>query len=235
MLGRAYSFIEVKSFDDDKRIIEGIATTPSTDRMLDIVRPLGAKFELPIPFLWQHKHDAPVGHVIDASPKKTGIPFKAQLAKLDEPGLLKDQLDMAWQSLKLRLVRAVSIGFNPTKWSFLDNGGIDYEEWDWMELSGVTIPAQPEAVITAVKQFDRILRQEAGVAEFIPPSLPANADCMITTIKTYDAAQRASVASESTPEGDAAGGATAPKTVRVVKLADLGRDRPPFVIRHIRR
>lgn len=171
-LNRAYSFIEIKAVDDKKRTLEGIATTPTPDRVQDIVRPLGAKFELPIPFLWQHRHDEPIGHVIAAEPKKTGIHFKAEIAQTDEPGILKDRLDEAWQSLKLRLVRATSIGFNPLKWSFMENGGIDYEEWDWLELSGVTIPAQPEAVITAVKQFDRIYREAEGIPEFEIPSAP---------------------------------------------------------------
>jgi HK97 family phage prohead protease len=176
MLNRAYSFIEVKSFDDDKRIIEGIATTPSPDRLQDVVNPLGAKFTLPIPFLWQHRHDQPIGHVIEAAPNKGGIPFKAQLVKAEEPGALMDRLDEAWQSIKLRLVRAVSIGFAPLKWVYNEKtGGIDYEEWDWLELSGVTIPAQPEAVINQVKQFDRMFREAEGVPEFVIPPPPSAA------------------------------------------------------------
>lgn len=174
-LARAYSFIEVKSFDDDKRIIEGVATTPAPDRMQDVVNPMGARFDLPIPFLWQHNHDEPVGRVIDADPKPSGIPFKAQIERIDEPGLVKDMLDKAWHSLKLKLVRAVSIGFAPIKYSFLESGGIDFEEWDWLELSGVTIPAQPEAVITAVKQFDRIYREAQGIPDLEIPAPPADA------------------------------------------------------------
>lgn len=178
MLNRAYSFIEVKSFDDSKRIIEGVATTPSLDRMQDTINPLGAKFTLPTPFLWQHDHSQPIGHVIDADVKKTGIQFKSQIVKAEEPGILMDRLDEAWQSLKLRLVRAVSIGFAPLKWVYNEvSNGIDYEEWDWLELSAVTIPANPEAVITQVKQFDRIFREAHGVPEFqIPP--PPNAAAM---------------------------------------------------------
>ena len=65
---------------------------------------MGAKFNLPMPLLWQHKHDQPVGHVEYAKPTKTGIPFKARIAKSDEPGTLKDRLDEAWQSIKLKLV-----------------------------------------------------------------------------------------------------------------------------------
>jgi|UPI0004BBC4F4 HK97 family phage prohead protease len=174
-LARAYSFIEIKSADDDRRIIEGVATTPTPDRSQDIVRPMGAKFSLPLPFLWQHRHDEPIGHVIDADPKPSGIKFKAQIQKTDEPGKLKDRLDEAWLSLKLKLVRATSIGFRPLKYSFIENGGIDFEEWDWLELSGVTIPANPDAAITAVKQFDRIFREAQGIPdlEILPPEAPA--------------------------------------------------------------
>lgn len=207
MLARAYSFIEVKSFDDDKRILEGVATTPSADRMRDRVNPMGAKFQLPIPFLWQHRHDEPIGHVIDADAKKSGIKFKAQIAQTDEPGTLKDRLDEAWQSLKLKLVRATSIGFNPLKWSYLDDGGIDFEEWEWLELSGVTIPANPDAVISAVKQFDRIYRQAEGIPDFELPKISA-------------------------PPAPAASG----KSVRVVRLDAPARDgAKPFVIRQIHR
>lgn len=205
MLNRAYSFIEVKSFDDDKRIIEGVATTPTPDRVQDIIRPLGAKFTLPVPFLWQHDHNEPVGNVIDADPKKSGIDFKAQIAKTDEPGLVKDMLDKAWQSIKLRLVRATSIGFNPLKWSFLENGGVDYEEWDWLELSAVTIPANPEAVISAVKQFDRIYREAQGIPEFEYPEIP-------------------SAPKEPAPKG---------KKAVVVRLGAAAQDAAPFVIRRI--
>jgi HK97 family phage prohead protease len=204
MLNRAYSFIEIKSFDDDKRIIEGVASTPTPDRMQDRVNPLGAKFELPIPFLWQHRHAEPIGHVIDADPKKSGIPFKALVAKTDEPGKLKDRLDESWQSLKLRLVRATSIGFNPLKWSFLESGGMDFEEWDWMELSAVTIPANPEAVISAVKQFDRIYREAEGIPEFEYPEIPAELLKQDATVKMLP----------------------------IVKL-DPARDRAPFVINKI--
>ncbi|WP_375282892.1 HK97 family phage prohead protease [Sphingobium yanoikuyae] len=174
-LARAYSFIEIKSADDDRRIIEGVATTPTPDRSQDIVRPMGAKFSLPLPFLWQHRHDEPIGHVIDADPKPSGIKFKAQIQKTDEPGKLKDRLDEAWLSLKLKLVRATSIGFRPLKYSFIENGGIDFEEWDWLELSGVTIPANPDAAITAVKQFDRIFREAQGIPdlEILHPEAPA--------------------------------------------------------------
>lgn len=165
MENRAYSLLSVKAIDDDKRIIEGIASTPSPDRMGDIVNPMGAKFKLPIPFLWQHNHDQPIGHVISAKATKQGIWFRAQIAKTDEPGKLKELLDFAWQSIKLKLVAAVSIGFRPVKYSYLDDGGLEFDEWEWFELSAVTVPAQAEATIDAVKSIDAELRKAAGIVD----------------------------------------------------------------------
>jgi len=170
MQSRAYSFLTLKAVNEEERIIEGVATSPSPDRLGDIVNPMGAKFSLPIPLLWQHNHDEPIGHVIEASPSPEGIWFKAKIASTVEPGKLKELLDFAWQSIKMKLVAAVSIGFKPDKYSFLDTGGIEFSEWEWYELSAVTIPAQAEATISAVKSIDAGLRKAAGVAE---PEIPA--------------------------------------------------------------
>src|SRR5688572_936963 len=48
---RAWSTLTVKSVDSERREIEGIASTPSVDRVGDIVEPMGAKFTLPMPLL----------------------------------------------------------------------------------------------------------------------------------------------------------------------------------------
>jgi HK97 family phage prohead protease len=172
-MDRAYSLLDIRAVDDDARVIEGIASTPSPDRYGDIVDPMGAKFALPMPLLWQHNAEKPVGTVEFAKPTKSGIPFKARIAKVDEPGTLKDRVDEAWQSLKARLVRAVSIGFRSLKHSYLDNGGIEFSEWEWLELSLVTIPANADATITSIKSIDRtalalVGKTRGGVVRLIP-------------------------------------------------------------------
>src|SRR5690606_23572056 len=73
---RAYSVLEIKAVDAEKREIEGIATTPSVDRVGDVVEPFGAKFTLPIPLLHHHRHDQPVGQVVSAKPTKDGISIR---------------------------------------------------------------------------------------------------------------------------------------------------------------
>ena len=161
---RAYSLLEIRSADDDARVIEGIASTPTPDRYQDIVDPLGAKYALPMPLLWQHHHAEPVGHVEFAELTEEGIPFRATLARTDEPGTLKDRLDEAWQSVKLRLVRAVSIGFRPLESSYMqETGGIRFLSWEWLELSLVTIPANSEATINTIRSIDTTTRAALGI------------------------------------------------------------------------
>src|SRR5690606_11645921 len=80
---RAYSVVDFKSMDEDgdKVWLEGIATTPTPDRMGDIVEPDGAKFKLPIPLLWQHNASQPVGMVETAEITKDGISVRAWIKK----------------------------------------------------------------------------------------------------------------------------------------------------------
>lgn len=163
-MDRAYSLLEVRELQEEARIVEGIASTPAADRYGDIVEPLGAQFSLPMALLWQHDASKPVGTVEFAKPTKTGIPFKARLADVKEPGALKDRVDEAWQSIKANLVRAVSIGFRSLEHSYMEGGGIHFQKWEWLELSLVTIPANSEAVITAVKNMDRQHIAAAGRA-----------------------------------------------------------------------
>ncbi len=161
-MNRAYSILEIKAVKEDERVIEGIASTPTPDRVGDIVEPLGAQFRLPMPLLWQHRSSEPVGNVTFAKPNKDGIPFKAKIEQTQEPGRLKDRLDEAWQSVKLGLVRAVSIGFTINAYEILKEGGWRINEWEWLELSLVTIPANADATITTIRSIDADLLAATG-------------------------------------------------------------------------
>lgn len=210
-LERAYSALEIKAARDDMRVIEGIASTPRPDRAGDVVVPEGAKFALPLPLLLDHNSTLAVGDVDFAEVTSKGIKFRAHIKSIDESGEVKDLVDKAWQLAKSGLRRFVSIGFRP-----LEDGyeriatGLKFTDWEWLELSMVTVPAQPDAAFHAksldeqieiIRNIDR--RLLAG-----GPEIPAN------------------------PATVAASG----KSVRVVKLADNARaGAKPFVIRSIRR
>jgi len=166
---RAYSLLTVKSVDEDARIITGIATTPETDRMGDVVEPKGAQFKLPIPLLWQHNAHQPIGHVTAARVTADGIEITAQITKFDEPGALKDRLDEAWQSIKAGLVRGLSIGFKAIESARIEGTyGYRFLKWLWLELSAVTIPANSEATITAIKSLDAPFLAATGTQDGRP-------------------------------------------------------------------
>src|SRR4051812_48642878 len=108
---RAYATLEIKSVDEEAGTITGIASTPSTDRMGDIVEPKGAEFQLPIPLLWQHESDQPIGNVLQAKVTAAGINITAKI----ERGILPE-IDRAWALIKAGLVRGLSIGFKPLEY-----------------------------------------------------------------------------------------------------------------------
>ena len=166
---RAYSVFEVKSVSGDKRVFTGLATSPVPDRAGDIVEPLGVKFQNPVSLLWQHQHDKPIGTVVFDKPTAKGITFTATVATIDEPGPLKDLVDMAWQAIKAELVRGVSIGFRSLKHAFLKDGGVHFQETEVYELSAVTIPMHQLATIQAIKSMDTGARRSGAGIPLIYP------------------------------------------------------------------
>lgn len=170
---RAYALLEIKSFDDDARTFEGIASTPSVDLGGDIMDPMGAQFTLPIPLMWQHGKGAikdPVGWVTSAAPNKSGIPVKGRFAKVDFPLSLKEDLDRAWALVKSKLVRGLSIGWTPIDGTPEKGGNVRWTKWGWRELSAVHIPMNTEASITLIKSLDLAARASSGRSA--PPGPP---------------------------------------------------------------
>lgn len=157
-MNRAYALLEVKRVDEDARIITGMATTPTPDRVQDIVEPDGAQFKLPLPLLWQHDSKQPIGHVTHAKVGKDGIEIIAKIAK----GVTAE-IDRAWALIKAGLVQGLSIGFKEIETSFIEKtNGIRFLKWEWLELSAVTIAANSEASIATIKSLDTAQRAASG-------------------------------------------------------------------------
>lgn len=149
------SVLNIKSVDEDKRIIEGIASTPVPDRYGDVVVPEGIQFKLPIPFLYQHVSSKVIGNVLEARIGAEGMAIKAQLAPRD---LEDEDTETAWKKIKGGLVRGLSIGFRSLEESYDKvTGGFRYLKTEILEISAVTIPANAEASITSVKSADSAL------------------------------------------------------------------------------
>lgn len=212
--GRAYAVFETKALDEKRRIFTGWATTPAPDRVQDTIDPMGATFKNPLVLLHQHRHDAPIGSVKFDKPTAKGIQFTAEIPVIDEPGPLKDRVDTAWGEIKAGIVRAVSIGFRPLKCAYREDGGIDFQEVEIYELSTVSVPANAQAVISAIKSLDKAAMVKAGV----------DPQDFVRAFDTF-------ASKNSSDPAPAASG----KKSRVVKLNEPSRVREPFQLLHVKR
>ncbi len=148
---RTFSLLTIKSATDSTREFVGVATTSTTDLVGDEVVPRGAVFKLPVPLLLEHDRSAPIGQVIAAEVSDAGITIKAKLAQVAEPGPLRDRLETAWLSIRVGLLRGLSIGFLPLESEAMRSGGRRFKSWRWLELSACSIPANQDCSIAAVK------------------------------------------------------------------------------------
>lgn len=185
----AYSQVQFKTVDADARIIEGIASTPAPDRQGDLMDSKGAQFSLPMPLLWQHKADKPIGWVRTATVSESGIRIRAHIAKG-----VADFIEEAWALIKAGLVPGLSIGWLPIEGKPVPQG-FRYTKWGWHELSAVTIPMNADATITAIKSADAVHRAESGTrsrAAFTRPDVsgkPTQKDSAMNYSERRQAAQ----------------------------------------------
>jgi hypothetical protein len=140
--------LEIKSADSGKRYFRGVATTSTPDHAGDIVEPAGAEFSLPLPLLRQHRQAEPIGEVFQATATETGIEVEAR--GLGD-GRKLPYLAEAWEQIAARLVKGLSVGFQPLDYDLIRDkkgnatGGLHFKRWRWVELSAVTVPMNPEA------------------------------------------------------------------------------------------
>lgn len=155
-LHKSFGSFEIKAVDEEKRTFTGVASTPNQDRSKDIMIPKGAKFQLPMPLLFHHDMRQPIGHVTEAKVTDKGIEVTLHIPEIKEDGRLKERVNEAYQSLKYDLVKGLSVGFIPN-WDqaeMIKGGGIQFDEWEWYELSLVTIPDNRDSGTDFKKAFE---------------------------------------------------------------------------------
>jgi HK97 family phage major capsid protein/HK97 family phage prohead protease len=155
---RAYALLHVKAFDAPTRTFTGIATTPTPDRLGDVIDPLGVTFKNPLPLLWHHDKTQPIGTVTFDPPTPDGITFTATIPDVAEAGTLKARLDEAWQSIKAGIISGVSIGYRAlaaAKRISAHADGYRFPRVEVCELSLVTVPANADATILSIKTLDQ--------------------------------------------------------------------------------
>ncbi len=163
---------EIKAAEDGRMI----ASTPDVDRDKDRVIATGARLDnfLKNPVLmYGHNYRDPwalIGKAADLQVDAGCINFQPELR---EPANDSDPMTVIRALWDQKLLRAASIGFNPTKWMENEVGGRDFVEWELLEISIVPIPANQNALRLAAKAIDG--GGEDSGATFTVPLLPKTA------------------------------------------------------------
>jgi hypothetical protein len=164
---RAPFDLVVKGLDVRAREVEGLISSPTPDRIGDVVEPKGGLFDAyrrnPIVLL-DHQHDVGsiVGKALFVEARADGIHARTRFLKT-KPGDLA--LDMIREG-----VGGWSIGFQPLEFEPVSRasgarGGLRYTKWELLEYSYVSIPMHREAVAGT--------KARAASSSFQPSVVPA--------------------------------------------------------------
>jgi HK97 family phage prohead protease len=138
---------EIKALGD--RQVETTASTGSLDRELD--RILASAWDLDAyrrnaVVLWGHDHRLPpIAKSIDIRVVGNALRTIDQFP----PRGVYALADQVHDLVKAGFITSKSVGFRPRAWRPNDAGGRDYTDVELLEHSYVSIPANPEAVVTA--------------------------------------------------------------------------------------
>lgn len=156
---RAFSFIEIKAFDEEQGLFEGyLSVFGNADSYKDVVdhgaftktlqeaelsrKSRGTQYLFPI--LWQHAPSDPVGGFIEARETERGLYVKGQLDLDIEQG------KRAYSGLKKGYLNGLSIGYDTIKHEYKD-GLRHLKEIRLWEGSLVTFGANDLALVAYVK------------------------------------------------------------------------------------
>ena len=145
----------------DARALRFTISTPCVDREQDRIALAGwdlANYRRNPVVLWGHDASRlPIGRAFDLAIEDAALKASIEFIPADTPeaGAFADAV---YRLARNGFLGATSVGFRPVKWDFTDDPerggddwfpGIDFEEQELVELSVVTVPANPDAMIDA--------------------------------------------------------------------------------------
>jgi HK97 family phage prohead protease len=170
-------YIAKSDVDDEERTVTAVVSTDVVDREGEVLLPKGVDFEqyLKNPVvLWAHDYrETPIARSLWMTKGRKGITAKAKFADTEKA-------EEIYQLFKGGYLNAFSVGFLPKKyheptpdevkkrpeWA---EASLIYDEWELLEFSAVPVPANPEALATAVKSktlsISKELQNELGIEE----------------------------------------------------------------------
>lgn len=158
------SIFNVKTEELEKRTVRFKISSEVVDRDGDILIAKGCDFtnfaKNPQFLAFHNYHEYPLG-----IPKNWGIegdsvycdvyfPKLEELATDAKQASEKAKLvDFTYHCYKTGMLNAVSVGFIPKEAIPLKEGGTEITEWELLEFSAVSVPANQDALAQAVKSF----------------------------------------------------------------------------------
>jgi HK97 family phage prohead protease len=128
------------------RQVEVIASDATRDRMGDVLVPGGCDItnyrRNPV-VLAQHDANQPIARATVS----VGVDRVTALIEFPPAGTSATS-DSYLRLMKTGVISAVSVGFLPVEWEPLRDGGLKYTRWELIELSCVSVPANPNAIVT---------------------------------------------------------------------------------------
>lgn len=144
----------IEKENDEERSFTAIASTEDVDRDGDIIRASGWKlknFKKNPVFLWGHdNYSLPIGTVKDVWVENEKLMFMPVFATEE----MNPFADKVYRMFQKKFLRSFSVRFDPLEWAEIkpDDGkgitrfGREYKKQELLEISAVSIPANPGAV-----------------------------------------------------------------------------------------
>lgn len=141
---------QIKSFEDEERVIVMTGSTEDADRVGDVIKMSGVDLtnykKNPV-ILFNHDYDKIIGKALDVSIVDSKLVFKIQFA---DTSLGKE----VYYLLKHGYMNASSIGFVGKEYEPNDFGGLTFTKVEILELSIVSVPCNPNALVQLRKDFN---------------------------------------------------------------------------------
>jgi len=148
--------ISFKALDEEQRTFSGaVASDGGIDRHGESLNPNGWKINGQVPILWGHDYrELPIGKTVQIYVEDGKLMFDGRLSKKYEfAGTVFDLITEG-------IVEKVSVGFIPKKLD--DSGEFTWSEMELLEISFVTIPANPRAGLKQ-KSLDQVAEVEEAM------------------------------------------------------------------------
>lgn len=161
---------QINTLGDDE--VEVVMSTAALARDGHVLIPQGCVLDNyranPI-CLWSHDPDKPVGNAETVGVGADQIAARVRFA----PTGISRKADEVRGLTKAGVIRAVSVGFEPIEMEPLDpkkpRGGQRITKWELLELSFVSVPADPGAVVTARANGEKTVAEwKVGAARDLP-------------------------------------------------------------------